>query len=131
MQQEGEFNADVQLGPELLTSVDDPSRHQLVLDVSFRSPKGAPVLPYDFRVRGRAFFHLSGNLEPDQAASLVVLNGSAILLGLLRAQVAQVTAQGPHGAFLIPPLNLVEAFAESVESAPPSSPAEIAGDATD
>ncbi|MDD5706586.1 MAG: hypothetical protein PHR35_11720, partial [Kiritimatiellae bacterium] len=36
------------------------------------------------------------------------LNGAAILYGLLRGHVAQITAQGPHGQFLLPTLNFLE-----------------------
>jgi preprotein translocase subunit SecB len=47
---------------------------------------------------------------------LVIVNGAAILFGLLRGQVAQVTAMSHYGTFLLPPVNLVEAFNDKAKA---------------
>jgi preprotein translocase subunit SecB len=51
----------------------------------------------------------------DKAANLVAFNGASILFGLLRGQLAQVTAFARWSTFLMPPVNLVEAFAKAFE----------------
>ena len=104
--------ADIGILPKMFSHKDDPSRHQVILELTFRSAPGQEVLPYEVHVKGRAFFHVEGDVDADEASNLVRFNGSAILLGLYRGLVAQVTAQGPNGTFLIPPLNLVAAFEE-------------------
>jgi preprotein translocase subunit SecB len=62
---------------------------------------------------GRAYFHVSDELEESEVARYILFNGSAILLGLLRAQVSQVTALGRWGTFLLPPVDIVQALANS------------------
>lgn len=89
----------------------DESGHQLVLRVEIEPPEEDVSSPYRIAVIGRAFFTLGeSDLDDEAEARLVVLNGSAILLGMLRSQVAQVTALGRWGTFLIPAINLVEAL---------------------
>jgi len=92
-----------------MTKVDDPDSHQIVLDVKFK-PAATGAAPYKGRIVGRGFFRITEELDEAAIARYVLLNGSAILLGLLRAHVAQTTALGRWGQFLIPPVNLVEAF---------------------
>jgi preprotein translocase subunit SecB len=115
----------IAVDPQHLLSAKDSEKHQLVLSVTFgcvkNDPKGAP---YTGKIVGRAFFRLvPSDLSEQDRASLVLLNGSAILFGLLRAQVAQVTALGPNGTFLLPPVNLVEAFRARLETAERAEPA--------
>ena len=101
------LNVDVQ--PQYLICETDPSVHQLVLTVPF-GPTEQGSAPYRGRIVGRAFFSVSEDLDPEQTAQYVIGNGSAILLGLLRAQISQVTALGRWGTLLLPPVNLNEAF---------------------
>jgi preprotein translocase subunit SecB len=100
-----EMNAE----PEHLISNDDPLSHQLALTVSFR-PSRPTSAPYAGEVKGRAFFRVSEDLDDEKTSQYVILNGSAVLFGLLRAQVAQVTGLGQFGPLLLPTINLVEAF---------------------
>lgn len=89
----------------------DASSHQLVLRVEIEPNEDDATTPYRIAVIGRAFFTLGEtDLDEEGQARLVLLNGSAILLGMLRSQVAQVTALGRWGMFLIPAVNLVEAL---------------------
>lgn len=106
------LNMDVK--PEHLICDTDPLSHQLVLDVPFE-PVEVGSAPYRGRIVGRGFFSVSDELDLEQTAQYVIGNGSAILLGLLRAQVAQVTALGRWGTFLLPPVNLQAAFAQLLD----------------
>lgn len=103
------IKVEVDVTPQHMTKIDDPHSHQIVLDVKFK-PSGSGLAPYKGRIIGRGFFRITEELDEDAVARYVLLNGSAILLGLLRAHVAQSTALGRWGQFLIPPVNLVEAF---------------------
>lgn len=107
---------EMDVGPQYLMRKDDPHAHQIALSVTF-GPKDEGSAPYRGRVEGRAFFHVDNTLSEEDTASYILLNGAAILFGLLRAQVAQITALGPWGTLLLPPLNLVEAFAKKAEQA--------------
>jgi preprotein translocase subunit SecB len=100
---------EIAVDPTTLHRKDDPCAHQIVLDVKFR-PAEIGSAPYAGRIVGRAFFHVSEELDEQAAQNYVLFNGSAILFGLLRAQVAQVTALGPWGTLLLPSVNLVEMF---------------------
>jgi len=107
----------------------DAFSHQLVLRVEIEPGEEDVSTPYRIAVIGRAFFTLGETDQDEEAqARLVVLNGSAILLGMLRSQVAQVTALGRWGTFLIPAINLVEALKNGHEAADETEPAERAED---
>ena len=106
------LNMDVK--PQHLICDTDPSAHQLLLEVPFE-PTEAGSAPYRGRIVGRGFFSISEELDVEQTAQYIIGNGSAILLGLLRAQVAQVTALGRWGTFLLPPVNLHAAFSALVD----------------
>ena len=116
----------IDVDPQHYMHKKEPDVHQLILTVTFgkadADPDGAP---YVGEIVGRALFHLEGDeLSEQDKANLVIINGAAILYGLLRGQVAQVTAMSHHGSFLLPPVNLVEAFkakAEALAAASPSS----------
>lgn len=105
----GAVEVEVDVDPQHLTKVDDPYSHQVVLDVRFK-PATSGSAPYKGRIIGRGFFRITEELDEDAVARYVLVNGSAILLGLLRAHVAQTTALARWGQFLIPPVNLIEAF---------------------
>lgn len=105
----GTIEVEVSVEPQHMTRVDDPHSHQIVLDVRFK-PVSSGSAPYKGRIIGRGFFRITEELDEAATARYVLLNGSAILLGLLRGHVAQSTALGRWGQFLIPPVNLVEAF---------------------
>jgi preprotein translocase subunit SecB len=111
----GDVDVDIDVQPQHLRSADDDHKHQIVLDVRFK-PAKTNSAPYRGRVVGRGFFSVADELDEADVARYVVYNGSAILLGLLRAQVAQVTALGRWGQYLIPPINLVATFASEAAS---------------
>lgn len=124
-----ESHWEIDVDPLHLLNSDDPLTQQVVLSVKF-GPAEDGSAPYRGEIAGRAFFHVSGEEDQESAASLVRFNGSSILFGLLRSQVAQVTALARWSTFLMPPVNLVEAFdeaakraEEAAEEAPKKKPA--------
>lgn len=108
------IGVNVDVKHEHLTCDTDSLAHQLVLAVPFEPVEGGSA-PYRGRIVGRGFFRVAEDLDAEQTAQYIIVNGSAILLGLLRAQVAQVTALGRWGTFLLPPVNLHAAFSGPIE----------------
>lgn len=98
--------------PQHLRHTEEPDVHQLILDVRFGKTEEDPAgTPYFGAAVGRAVFHLDGaDLSEEEKAQLVLMNGAAILYGLIRGQIAQITAMSHFGMFLLPPTNLVQAF---------------------
>ncbi|MCE5253041.1 MAG: hypothetical protein LLG45_02340 [Actinomycetia bacterium] len=98
--------------PELLVHKTDERKVLLRLRVRYRpDPSNPDSVPYDVDVSGEGFFSLAeSELSPEEERHLLLFNGSAILYGLLRAQIAQATALGPHGPMLLPVANLVPAL---------------------
>ena len=103
---------DLDVVPRHLRRWGDDDRHQLILSVAFLPREGAETqLPYHVEMKGRAFFHFDDPDLPDvEKSRMIKLNGASILLGLLRAEVAHVTALGRYGPMLLPAVNLMEAF---------------------
>ncbi|MDP2181108.1 MAG: protein-export chaperone SecB [Actinomycetota bacterium] len=114
-----EFTGTMDVDPEHMLHTEQEDVHQLRLTVTFGLSDDDPDgTPYTGEIVGRAFFHLeAADLEEVDKARLIIVNGSAILYGLLRAQIAQVTALSHYGAFLLPPINLVETFRAKAEAA--------------
>jgi len=108
----------IDVDPEHLMHKEQENVHLLTLKVTFGvADEDVKGTPYTGEIVGRAFFHLdSEDLKQADVATLVILNGSAILYGLLRAQIAQVTALSRFGAFLLPPANLIAAFRAKAEA---------------
>lgn len=101
-----------------LVNNDDASEHQLILSVGF-SPVEGKSCRYSGNVAGRAYFRTDQDLTDDEVGQYVFVNGSAILYGLLRGQVATVTACARWGMFLLPAANLVDAFVGGIEASEP------------
>jgi preprotein translocase subunit SecB len=87
-----------------------PQRYMLLLEVKVRPQQGqeAAFMAYNVIVKGRGFFVFKEPPTKEDAAKALQLNGASILYGLLRGQVAQITAQGPNGQMLLPTLNFLE-----------------------
>ena len=111
---EPESSWDIEVDPTHLRNEEDPFEQQVALSVRFGPAEGSSA-PYRGEITGRAFFRVTDEDDLDRAASLVAFNGASILFGLLRGQVAQVTAFARWSTFLMPPVNLVEAFAKALE----------------
>ena len=119
-----EFEGKIAVAPQHLILKEDGNYHQLVLAVSYIPREDDETkLPYVVEITGRGFYRFEGSdMTADDQRQMLVLNGSSILYGLLRAEVAHVTALGRYGTMLLPTVNLVEAFRGSVLQA--TEPAE-------
>jgi len=72
------------------------------------SDKDFKVAPYRIVLRLFTFFELDPGVSETQRKQLLSLNLISIAYGIARGVVSQVTAQGPHGKFLLPAVNFVE-----------------------
>jgi preprotein translocase subunit SecB len=102
----GDISSAINIAPHLK----EPGKYRLTLEVQVKpkSKKEKEFFPYGVSIRGRAFFSFKEPCLADQAEHTLRVNGAAILYGLLRAQVAQITAQSVHGQFLLPTMDFVE-----------------------
>ncbi|MFA5107878.1 MAG: protein-export chaperone SecB [Patescibacteria group bacterium] len=112
---------DVSVKMTIAPHKEDPTRYLLSLELFVRPKKDheKAFFPYNIAIKGRAFFVFKDNCPKDQAKHVLSLNGASILHGLLRAQVAQITAQSVHGQFLLPTMNFVE-MAQSQQAGKPT-----------
>jgi preprotein translocase subunit SecB len=108
------YEGQIAVEPQHLVNVGNENLHQLVLRVKYVPKQGAETrLPYSIDITGRGFFAFT---EPDmpreRRVEMLALNGTSILFGLLRAEVAHVTALGESGSILLPAVNLAQTLAE-------------------
>lgn len=87
----------------------------LVLEVIVKPKKRNETIffPYSVSIKGRGSFSFDETVEHKEVDRLLRINGAAILYGLLRGQVAQITAQSVHGQFLLPTANFIELYERS------------------
>ena len=111
---------DISVSINIAPNTKDPCKYRLILDIQIKptTNKEKCFFPYHVAVRGRAFFTFKDACSRPEADAVLRLNGAAILYGLLRAQVAQITAQSVHGQFLLPAMNFVEMAKEQPANAP-------------
>ncbi|MBA4386488.1 MAG: hypothetical protein C0404_00825 [Verrucomicrobia bacterium] len=112
----GDVSSTITLNPHK----EDPNKYLLALELLVRPKKDheKDFLPYNIAIKGRAFFAFKDACPRKEAERVLQLNGASILYGLLRAQVAQITAQSVHGQFLLPTMNFVELTQAQQEAKP-------------
>lgn len=101
---------DIVSGIKIAPHKTDTGKYLLTLEIQVRpiAKKEKEFFPYQIAVKGRAFFTFKDPCSREEVDKTLRLNGASILFGLLRAQVAQITAQSVHGQFLLPVMNFVE-----------------------
>lgn len=99
----------------------DAHKFVLALELISHPKQGHEVefFPYSVAIKGRGFFSFKNRTEKAEVDKFLRVNGAAILYGLLRGQVAQITAQSVHGQFLLPTVNFVEMQKQNAKEDPP------------
>jgi preprotein translocase subunit SecB len=102
----GDISATINIAPH----TKEQTKYRLTLEILVKPTTGQEqaFFPYEISVTGRGFFSFKAPCDPEKADHVLRLNGAAILSGLLRGQIAQITAQSVHGQFLLPTVNFVE-----------------------
>lgn len=113
-----EYEGHISVEPEILVRKTDDGVRQLVLRVRYvPKPDGEGGLPYSIDVTGRDFFSFPDpDLPEEQRFQMLIFNGASILFGLLRAEVAHITALGAAGSMLLPTVNLTQCLADWVQA---------------
>jgi preprotein translocase subunit SecB len=108
------YEGHITVEPQHLVNVGNEDLHQLVLRIKYAPKQGAEArLPYLIDVVGRGFFSFDApEMAREQRVEMLAVNGASILFGLLRAEVAHITALGAAGSILLPTVNLAQSFAE-------------------
>lgn len=93
---------------------EDNSRIMVEMFVSFRNSEGANT-PYlgEFGLRG---FFKTHEISTNEDKGNVLLNTSAILYGIVRGKMADLTSHFPQGKWIIPTYNFVEHFQKVAEN---------------
>ena len=120
----GEHTGDISSSINIAPHTNDSSKYRLALEIQVKptAKKEKDFFPYAVAIRGRAFFTFNNQCPREEAEKALRLNGASILYGLLRAQVAQITAQSVHGQFLLPAMNFME-LAKAQQEAQPAKAA--------
>ena len=71
--------------------------------------------PYAVRLTIRGFFSFFPGTPEEVIDKTIGLNGLSILYGVARGVVAQATANGPHGKFLLPTVNFIEVLKQKAK----------------
>jgi preprotein translocase subunit SecB len=83
------------------------------------SDKDFKVAPYRIVLRLFTFFELDPGVPEDQKRRMLSLNTLLIAYGIARGIVAEVTAQGRYGKFVLPAVNFVEFLKQMREQKKP------------
>ena len=107
-----EYTGEVSTGIRIGTHRQNPNKHKVTLDVRIEPKKGMETkcFPYIVAIRGDAIFTTKGITDNAAIERGLHLHGASILYGLLRAQVAQITALGIYGAYFMPTLNFADMY---------------------
>jgi len=108
------YQGDISVEPRHLVRKNSEDVHQLVLRIKYVPRQGAETcLPYSIDITGRGFFSFSDpELTSERRFEMLAFNGTSILFGLLRAEVAHSTALGAWGSMLLPTVNLAQCLAD-------------------
>lgn len=111
------YEGHISVEPEILMRKVDDGVRQLVLRVRYLpKPEREGGLPYSIDVTGRGFFSFPDpEMSEEQRFQMLVFNGTSILFGLLRAEVAHITALGAAGSMLLPAVDLSGIIADWIE----------------
>lgn len=94
---------------------EDPLRYRLTLETVVEPIQNSEIncFPYKVSIKGWAAFVFKEAYEEAEVERFMNLNGASILYGLMRAQIAQITAQSIYGQFLLPTVNFAARYERS------------------
>lgn len=86
----------------------------ITMTIELNKPKQALASsPYYVYLKIDGFFDFPKETDEETMQRMIGLNGLVMLFGIARGVVAQVTANGPHGKFVLPAVNFVELIKQS------------------
>lgn len=81
----------------------------IVINIGDTTPE-ATNNPYNLKMAIRGYFNFIEGTATELVDKMLVNNGLSILYGIGRGIIAQVTANGPHGKFILPVANLTHSL---------------------
>ncbi len=110
------YESKLGLDIQVKKKIDEPS-YMIKLDINANEDaESFSVNPYRIHILICGFFSFGEDVQVNEMKKLVHLNGTAMLYGIARGFVSQITANGPHGPFLLPSVNLLEYFRNRQET---------------
>jgi len=92
---------------EVLQAQENEQVYRVDLRVVAGPKAAAGALPYEYRLKMTGIFSFPPDTPTEVQQYLINVSGPAMLYGLARGVIAQATALGPRGAYLLPSLNFV------------------------
>jgi Preprotein translocase subunit SecB. len=93
---------------EVLQALENERVYKVNLRVVAGPKAAAGALPYEYRLKMSGVFSFPVDTPVKVQEQLINVSGPAMLYGLARGVIAQATALGPQGAYLLPSLNFVD-----------------------
>ncbi len=84
----------------------------MIIEIS-KSKDARANYPYFLYLKIDGFFVFSEKADEATMQKMIGLNGVSVLFGIARGVVAQATANGAHGKFILPTINFVEMIKRS------------------
>lgn len=107
------LQAEVAVSCEIQQRKDDNFRYRIGMEIKVDVSPGAQNVPYNIHLIIVGFFHFDNTIDQETIDRMLVNNGTSIVYGLARGIVAQVSANGPNGKFILPIMNLIPAIEQA------------------
>ncbi|MBI3351501.1 MAG: protein-export chaperone SecB [Nitrospirae bacterium] len=96
---------------DILRNGEETGKFMILMNIKIgHSSKGLGNTPYMIKLNLRGFFSFNPKADEVTINKMIGGNGLSILYGVARGIVAQVTANGPYGKFILPAANLTGAL---------------------
>lgn len=92
---------------EILHALEEEQVYRVDLRLVAGPKTAASTLPYEYRLKMTGIFSFPPGTPAEKRERLIHISGPAMLYGFARAVIAQATALGPHGEYILPSLNFV------------------------
>lgn len=95
---------DLTVNPVFGRGTDDPGQWQVAVDVIFQAGKGeSDPLQYSGHIEVMGIFRMDPTgMDEKRILQTVAVNATTMLYSTARETLANLTARGPHGAYLLP-----------------------------
>src|ERR1039457_816211 len=112
---------DLTVNPVFGRSTEDPRQWQVSVDVVFTAGKGeSDPLQYSGHIELMGIFLMdSTGLDEAKALHIVSVNSTTMLYSVARETLANLTARGPHGLFLLPTITFSDQTLVLPDHTPP------------
>ena len=104
-----QYDSDLDVDFAIARATDGQPRFEVKLFIDLNKKKGPfSKAPYRIHLQVTGYYHFLEETEKDVINKLIAPNGLAILYGIARNSVSQMTGVGRFGRVLLPSVNLIE-----------------------